>query len=96
MKEVRLKNGTKQPISAVTAIMIVIRNLMDAEPMAFYELVLLCRDANHELWGATGEILRNRNLITAESKVHETIHSVVLSAVVGDGIIDMHIESPIA
>ncbi|MHA2064973.1 MAG: hypothetical protein ACXABY_11420 [Candidatus Thorarchaeota archaeon] len=69
--------------------------------MAFYELVMLCRNHDHKIpGGETGpemetmeEYLKGKSLIGPNGLPHGTIQDVVLSAVTGEGI-DMVLGSP--
>ena len=74
--------------------MMSIRNLMETNPIAFYELVMICRDSNHAPFGNTGDILRNFNLLNTEGKVHSSIRNIVISAVTGEGL-EMTLGSPV-
>ena len=45
----KLKNGVKEPEVAITATMVSLRSLFDSDPIAIYELTMLCRNRNHTL-----------------------------------------------
>lgn len=86
MKQVTLKTGEQAPLSTVTAVMLNVHKLLDRDPIAFYELVQLCRTpGNWRLWGDTGRVLRSYDLIQSDDKPHDLIRAIVLSAVTGDG-----------
>ncbi len=91
---VRLRNGNEEAKAAVTVVMMSLRALIDTNPIAFYELVMLSRDPEHIPFGNSGEILSRFALIN-NGKVHDTIRNIVVSAVEGDGF-DMVLRSPVA
>jgi hypothetical protein len=90
---VMLKNGAEVPRSLVAATMLALESLLRDNPMAFYELVELCRDATHQIWGDLDKELASRGLITLRqlstgktvALVHETIRNIIVSAVEGEG-----------
>lgn len=95
IEEVVLRNGAKEVKPLVVALMMAARSLIEDNPIAFYELICLCRNTNHELWGNAAEVLRTRNLIDDRGKVHDSCRNILPSAVIGDGL-DMRIRSPLA
>ncbi len=95
MKTVQLKNGAEEAASLVNIAMNSITTLLKSKPIVVYELVMKCRDSNHELFGKSGEDLRELSLIEADGSVHSSIRNIVLSAASGDGL-DMVFSSPIA
>lgn len=67
---------------------------MRNQPIAFYELVMCCREHGHKPFGNTGEILRSGGLLLGDDRPHDTIRNIVLSAVSGEGL-EMTLGSPI-
>lgn len=53
METVTLKNGAMEAKPAVMATMMSLRHLFDSEPIVAYELVMKCRDRNHQFVGNT-------------------------------------------
>jgi hypothetical protein len=98
MKLVQLKNGSEELDTLVTVTMVSLESLLQSAPIVFYELVVLCRDSNHQLFGNAGERLEELGLVTldgtGQAQVHGSIRNVVLSAVTGDGL-EMSLGSPI-
>jgi len=94
METVRLKNGTEEAKQLVVITIAQLKELMSSEPIAFYELVMLCRDRDHELFGNAGEKLEKSGLLQREGVVHDSIRNIVVSAVEGD-MLNMRITSPI-
>lgn len=94
METVVLKNGAEEARALVTVGMISIESLAREYPMIFYELVMLARDRNHELFGRAGEELRNRALIGPGNHMHDSLRNIVMSAVTGEGM-DMVLGNPI-
>jgi len=75
--------------------MLSLTNLMRENPIAFYELVMKCRNPEHELFGNTGEVLSPLNLIQPNGHVHDGIRNIVLSATEGEEL-DMTLGSPVS
>jgi hypothetical protein len=96
---VRLKNGEEVPDVVVKVLMISLTKLIGSNPIAFYELVMACRNpAEHILFGNTSEMLVQMNLIESvdeagRARIHDTTRSIVLSASEG-GEHDMRLVSP--
>jgi hypothetical protein len=90
METLTLKNGAQeaQPLVSITTILL--KNLIREDPIAFYELVMCCRDAEHTPFGNTAEKLQARRLYP----VHDSIRNIVLSAVTGEGLA-MQLGSPV-
>ena len=95
MNIVTLKNGTQEAEPLVKVAMFSLSNLIEQDPIAFYELVMLCRDRSHSLFGNTPDKLHSLSLIEQSGQPHDSIRNVVLSAVSGDGL-DMELHSPVA
>lgn len=83
MRTVILKNGAEELGSFVEVMLRALSQLMTREPIAFYELVCLCRDSSHEVWPGMVEVLERAHLLKS-GRVHDSIRNVVLSAVTGD------------
>lgn len=79
-----LRNGVDEQEATVQAIMASLWQCLEDQPVAFLELVELCRDRSHRLFGNTRETLERMALVE-HGDVHEVIQNVVLSAVEGDG-----------
>lgn len=95
MKAVVLKNGTEEADVMVTTGMMALESVMKDNPIAFYELVMKCRDPNHQFFGNTGEILKSRSLVEQSGNIHDSVRNIVLSAVSGDEF-DMRLSNPVA
>lgn len=94
MEAVTLKNGTEELDALVRATMSSLEGLLNKNPIAFYELVMKCRDQNYQPFGNTGQTLHDFALLGPDGNVHVGIRNVVLSAVVGDDL-EMTLGSPI-
>ncbi len=95
LEEVQLKNGSREPEVAVRATMVSLRLLMSRHPIAFYELVEVCRDKTHQPFGNAADILKSLGLMEPDGGIHDTIHNIVLSSVTGEGL-DLGLASPLA
>lgn len=83
-------------VSTATAVMINLQELLKNMPIAFYELVMLCRDSEHAIFNEVLKLeLIGRALLREDGSVDCTIKEVVLSAVIGDGS-EMRLVSPIS
>lgn len=89
METVILKNGAEEALPLVDVAMLSLRTLMAEKPIVLYELVQLCRDRKHQLFGKSGDDLHALKLIEKHGDgvgVHDSIRNIVLSAVEGDGL----------
>lgn len=93
MNAIVLKNGATELEPLVVATMSSLWSLMRTQPMAVYELVMLCANPNHKVFGNNGETLIDANLMQSDGKVHNSIKNVVSSAITGEGL-DMVLNSP--
>jgi len=80
-----LKNGASEVRNLVEVTMFVLQSLLAEDPIAFYEMAMLCRNPKHELWGNTRDKLTARSLVESSGQPHSSIRNIVLSAVTGDG-----------
>ena len=96
MDSVYLKYNTiKSSMPLVTATMLSLALLLAKQPIHFYELVMKCRDENHQIFGNLIEPeLKKLMLLQADGIPHRAIKEIVLSAVVGEGL-EMTLQSPI-
>ncbi|HEY5987170.1 MAG TPA: hypothetical protein VIV12_12470 [Streptosporangiaceae bacterium] len=95
-KEVQLRNGGMvfEPAILVTAYSV--RDLMEKDPIAFWELVEVCRKPDHQIFSSVqAQVLVARSLLVpvrtadgaidlARSKPHQIIRDVVCSMVEGE------------
>jgi hypothetical protein len=94
MQTVILKNGAEESLPLVNVMMMSLRSLMQENPIAFYELVMKCRDHNHKFFGNVGDVLKRLSLVETSGSIHDSIRNIVLSAAEGDGL-DMSLGSPV-
>jgi len=93
-KLIKLKNGIEEAESLITIVMMSLQKLFNENPMAVYELVMKCRDNNHQYFGNMVEELKTLALVQSDGSVHNSIRNIVLSAVKGEGL-KMVLGSPI-
>lgn len=91
---IKLKNGMEEVKSLVTIVAMHINSLLERNPIALYELVLKCRDRDHQFFGHTADDLKDLELLQSDNSVHSSIRNIILSSTVGDGI-DMTFVSPV-
>lgn len=94
MQPVELKNGQSEAEGLVRLTMISLQMLMERNPVAFYELVMKCRDRKHVLFGNTGKVLEELAMTSSDGSVHDSIRNIVLSAVSGEEL-NMTLGSPL-
>ncbi len=95
METIKLKNGAVEAKPLVVVMMLSLKHLMDEKPIAFYELVMKCRDPEHKFFGATGQDLQKLNLVGPDGTIHSSVRNIVLSATSGEGLV-LKLHSPIA
>lgn len=99
METVRLRNGAEEASVLVRLMMWQLGELFKTQPIHFYELVMLCRDPAHRLFGATANDLVAMKLVTlvdgGPAQVHDSIRNIVLSAVDGEDL-EMVLRDPAA
>ena len=103
MEIVTLKNGTEHDASLVASIRYALEKLLETHPIAFIDLVMMCRTPGYEPFGTNGKPLADAGLVRAvgggaqtsgEWIVHEAVREVVLCSVEGEGL-NMRVVSPI-
>ena len=96
MTTLKLKNSSEEAEPLVRVTMMSLRSLAESDPIVFYELVELCRDPKHELFGNAGDALKRLSLVQGDgNSVHQSIRNVVLSAAVGEGLA-LELANPVA
>ena len=93
---IRLKNGSDELSTLVAVTMMSLKNLIESDPISFYELVSKARDRNHKVWSQRQtDVLVGLGLMEREGTLHNSISNVVLSAVSGEGLA-MTLGDPVA
>jgi len=95
MDIVKLKNGSEEEMKMVAVMMMNLNRLLDDDPRRFYDLVMLCRDSEYQIFGDGKAVLQGLSLVQPNGRVHQSIQNVVLSAVSGEGF-DLTLGSPVA
>ena len=94
MQEVKLKNGGVEMDILTQGVLLALKNLITDNSVAFYDLVMKCRDDQYEPFGNSSAILKHVSLMESGGTIHSSIKNIVLSAVDGDEG-EMHIVDPI-
>lgn len=94
MNIVTLKDGTVIAEPMALVLNMSLNTLMSNNPIALYELVMLCCDAKHQLFGNTGTILRDMALIEPDGSIRDEIKAFFKNSAQGDGP-DMQFVNPI-
>lgn len=82
----KLKNGTEEDKALVAATMLTARLLLDSNPMAFHDAVMIARDPKYRPFGNLGKTLAGARILQDDGAMHASIRNVLLSAVTGDGL----------
>lgn len=91
----KLKNGAEEMRVLVGATMLSLKSLLADDPMAFYDLVELCKDPDYTVFGDNIDVLKAVALVGNDGKIHGSIKNIIVSAVTGEGL-DMVLGSPVA
>lgn len=79
----KLKNGTDESATLVSATMMTLELLLSGKPVIFAEAVLLARDRTYLPFAP--DLLREYALVGSDNRTHDSVRNVVLSAVTGEG-----------
>jgi len=69
METLKLKNGTEEALPLVRITMLSLSALIEKNPIAFYELVMKCRNQNHKFFGNTADELVKLSLVTESGRL---------------------------
>ena len=101
MENIPLRTGKIAIVPMVSVITVSFRALFSTSPIMAYELVMLCRNPKHELFGLIGALLRVQSLVEARDTsngtayyVRDQVRDIILASVEGEGM-DMHLVNPI-
>ena len=95
MQPVKLNNGSEELNGLVNVTYMSLGALLEKNPIVFYDLVMVCRDRDHKLFGKSGQTLVDKNLLQPDFRPHSSVRNIVLSAVKGDGL-GMQLVWPVA
>ena len=91
---IKLKNGMQEAKPLVAIIGLHVKRLIEKNPIALYELVMKCRNRDHQFFGNAPDILKDLNLLESDNSVHSSIRNIILSLATGDGL-DMKFVNPV-
>lgn len=94
-KVVTLRTGAEVPEPLVRTVTLVLERLMDTNPVALYEAVMMARQPGYLPFGNTGDVLRQYDFIDNYPHLHRTVRDILLAAVDGKAG-EMHLISPYA
>lgn len=94
MQTAKLKNGREEAVPLINVTMVSLQSLMEASPIAFYELVEVCKDKDHKPFGNADVILKNLALMEPGGGIHGSIRNIILSAIDCEGL-EMHLVNPV-
>lgn len=92
-RTIMLKNGAIVPEATVATTMISLREIIESDPIAFFEFIEICNNENHSLFGDTDKTLKNLGLIQSNGQPHDITKLIALAATEGDGL-DLKLVSP--
>lgn len=81
---VTLRNGQTALEPMVSVTFLSLKTLLENDPISFFELVEICRDPSHEMFGNTAETLSSLALIS-NGKPNSIVKTVLLAATEGEG-----------
>jgi len=85
-----LTNGTQVPMVAVMSSRLVLESLFARkDAIAIYELLELCKDHNHRLFGSTEQVLIDAGVLPVEGGrgLSETMRQLILCSVAEKGLL---------
>lgn len=85
MNLVKLSNGESVPEPLAKTAYSLLRNLLASDPIGFYELVEICRNESHVLFGDYTKKLSDLGLIS-DGKPNDIIKIIVLASSEGEGL----------
>lgn len=85
MKIVTLRTGVKVPEPVLLTTLVALHELSN-DPISTYELVMLARNPNHQLWANASTVLARLGLLMDDGKMHRSIREVVLAAFDGEDV----------
>lgn len=91
---VSLINGTYEYEPIVEGIIYSLSSLKEADPVAFHDLVMKCRDNDYQLSAETPFIIQNWVMLNINDGIDPSLRNVITVAVTGDGM-EMQINNPI-
>lgn len=89
MKTAELRDGTEASVPLVAVITLILLQLLESEPITFYELVMKSRDPSHKVWPGT----TFPPGIMCGDQVAGGVADIVRNAVTGDNA-DMQLRAP--
>ena len=96
MDVVTLKNGAQEYFPLVNVLKILVKVLMDSDPIGFYELVSLARNKDHKVFGGKETLSKaiEFDLVNNVLQINKSVKNFLLSAVEGDGL-EMKLVNPV-
>lgn len=82
-QQTTLRTGAVVPSVLIDVIGLTLDDLFSSDPIAFYELVQLCRNPGHEIFFGQKR-LTELNLIGVNGQPHDATRDIVLASVEGD------------
>ena len=68
------------------AVMLNASRLFAEQPIACLELVRLCRDRGHTMWGDTAAIAARYGLLESDGRPHDVVREVICARFAGEGL----------
>ncbi len=76
--------GIEEASTLVAITRMTLKELVTRYPVHFYELVMLARNSEHQLFGNSGEKLKEMGLLQENDTLHSSIANIVRNSVKGD------------
>ena len=93
METVILRTGVEAPKVLVATMYLVCESMMDENPIAVFEAVSLARDPSHQLFGNSGNVLRDAAMLDCSGKMHRSVREILCAFFEGE-MMDMKLLGP--
>ncbi len=90
---VKLKNGSEGIRGFVAHIIIILKKLLEKEPIIFFELTEKCRNPEHKFFVNAENRLQKLGLAKSNGYIHQSIKDIVLSSANGKDL-NLSLKSP--
>lgn len=81
---IKLRTGVETYKPMLLVVTTALRHLLNSNPIAFYEVVMLARNPNHKMFGNTAAILEGLKLLVA-GRLDNSTRDIILASVDGEG-----------
>ena len=76
-----LRDGTREALPLVATTIMVLERLYETEPLALYDLRMMCDDRGYQPFGENGDVLKDARLLEPDGRMHSSVRNIVRNAV---------------